>query len=59
MIRLECLYCDRTDYDGVETLPRDWEDIDQIQTCRETISGSAFLWATHQGVCPECIELFM
>ena len=64
-IRLGCLYCDRTDFDGVGQLPADWEDIDEVQSydeaIREVAPGdnrrSVLDWETHVGVCPECRQI--
>jgi hypothetical protein len=61
-IRLGCVYCDRSDYDGVDQIPSDWEDIQEIQSyeeaCRsvepDDVKRSVFDWQTHLGVCPEC-----
>ena len=62
IIRLGCLYCDRTDYDGVNELPAGWEDIHEIQSVEEAYrpvteeepQRSVLDWETHLGVCPEC-----
>jgi len=64
-IRLGCLYCDRTDFDGVDQLPTDWEDIDEVQSCEEAIREvppddkrrSVLDWETHLGVCPDCRQI--
>jgi len=61
-IRLACLYCDREDFDGVDVIPSDWTEVDEVQTfeesCREACPTDAkvsvFDWYTHLGVCPEC-----
>lgn len=31
-IRLACLFCDRDDCDGVETIPASWFSVDEIQS---------------------------
>ena len=48
-IRLACEKCDRDDFDGVDELPTDWEDI-----CEALITGNGSEWWTHIGLCPEC-----
>ena len=61
-IRLGCANCDRTDFDGIDELPPDWTDVDEVQSFAESIrevdwndqSRSALDWPTHLGVCPEC-----
>ena len=60
-IRLGCHRCDRDDFDGVETLPKDWCDIQEVQSYEDAMHeisandpGSAFDWQTHLGTCPEC-----
>ena len=61
-IRLACLICDREDFDGVDVLPSDWEDIAEVQTYEESIreiarddpDGDVTAWHTHLGVCPHC-----
>jgi hypothetical protein len=61
-IRLACLICGREDFDGVDVLPSDWEDIEEVQTYEESISeiapddpdGDVTAWHTHLGVCPDC-----
>ena len=47
--RLACEKCDRDDFDGVETLPTDWEDIAEATT-----TGNDSQWWTHIGMCPDC-----
>lgn len=62
IIRLACRFCDRNDFDGVESLPADWFDIDEVQTYEDSTrevdladqSESVLDWFTHLGVCPEC-----
>lgn len=34
-IRLGCMYCERDDFDGVDTLPEDWEDIEEVRSYEE------------------------
>ncbi len=61
-IRLGCICCYREDFDGIDKLPNDWEDIDEMQSYEESIqevdpddpSGDVTFWETHIGVCPEC-----
>lgn len=62
-IRLGCYSCDRNDFDGVDELPGDWEDIVPVQSWEEAISPvesdsddgrSALDWQTHLGTCPDC-----
>ena len=61
-IRLGCANCDRTDFDGVDELPADWTDIDEVRSFAEAIqevdfedhSRSVLDWQTHLGMCPEC-----
>jgi hypothetical protein len=60
-IRLGCLYCDREDLDGVDVLPTDWEDVDEVRSyedaCRPAAiddrSRSVIDGQTNLGVCPE------
>ena len=61
-IRLGCTSCDREDFDGVDELPTDWDDIDEVRSFAEATrevdfddtSRSPLDWHTHLGVCPEC-----
>lgn len=62
-IRLGCSSCDRTDFDGVDELPGDWDDIIQVQSWEEAIrpvesdsddGRSALDWQTHLGTCLDC-----
>ena len=61
-IRLGCIHCDRNDFDGVDALPEDWEDIAEVlsydEATREVAiddqTRSVLDWQTHLGVCPEC-----
>ena len=62
LIRLGCMHCDRDDFDGVDTLPDDWEDIEEVRSYDEATrevaaddqTRSVFDWQTHLGVCLEC-----
>ena len=50
--------CDRDDFDGVDTLPEDWEDIEEVRSYDEAMrevavddqTRSVFDWHTHLGV---------
>ena len=61
-IRLGCVVCDREDFDRIDKLPTDWEDIDEVQSFEESIQevgpddpdGDVTFWETHMGVCPDC-----
>lgn len=61
-VRLGCLYCDRSDFDGVDTIPSDWTDVHEVRSLEESCrpvephdrGRSVFDWETHLGVCPEC-----
>ena len=61
-IRLGCQHCDRNDFDGVDKLPKDWDDICRVRSITEALrevdqddmTRSVFDWQTHLGVCPEC-----
>jgi hypothetical protein len=61
-IRLGCDHCDREDFNGVDELPTDWTDIQNVRSFEEATrevafddqSRSVFDWQTHLGVCPEC-----
>ena len=61
-IRLGCIVCSREDFDGIDKLPTDWEDIDEVQSFEESIQevrpddpdGDVTFWETHMGVCPDC-----
>lgn len=61
-IRLACLYCDRTDGDGIARLPDNWTDIGEVQSYEEACQPvelddqqrSVMDWHTHLGVCPNC-----
>ncbi len=64
-IRLGCQHCDRNDFDGVDKLPIDWDDICRVRSIKEALcevdpydmTRSVFDWQTHLGVCPECKAL--
>lgn len=63
-IRLACMFCDRTDFDGVDEIPTNWFSVDESRACGELLRETGFIdnpsgWYTHLGVCPECqtIEL--
>ena len=61
-IRLGCISCLRDDFDGIDVLPNDWEDIDEVQSYEDSLrevlpddpGGDVMFWETHLGVCPEC-----
>ena len=62
LIRLGCMHCDRDDFDGVDVLPEDWEEIGEVRSYDESMrevavddqTRSVFDWQTHLGLCPEC-----
>ena len=64
-IRLGCIHCDRNDFDGVDALPEDWEDIDEVlsydeatrEVAADDLTRSVFDWQTHLGACPECQQI--
>ncbi|MEZ6117118.1 MAG: hypothetical protein R3C28_11170 [Pirellulaceae bacterium] len=61
-IRLACHLCDRTDFDGIDVLPDDWDDIQEIQSLADSLriipvddtKNSPLEWYTHLGTCPDC-----
>lgn len=61
-IRLGCQHCDRGDFDGVDKLPKDWDDVSRVRSLEEALrevdeddtTRSVFDWQTHLGTCPEC-----
>jgi hypothetical protein len=61
-IRLGCQHCDRSDFDGVDKLPKDWDDVSRVRSLEEALrevdeddtTRSVFDWQTHLGTCPEC-----
>ena len=65
-IRLGCMHCDRTDFDGVDTLPEDWEDVDEVRSYDEAtrevpfddMTRSVLDGQTHLGTCPECKAIY-
>ena len=64
-IRLACGRCDRTDFDGVDSIPQDWDDVSEFQSYARAIQmvkaddnkRSVTEWYTHIGICPECTKL--
>ena len=36
-IRLGCQYCDRSDFDGVDKLPKDWDDVSRVRSLKEAL----------------------
>ena len=62
-IRLACLFCDRDEMDGVDEVPADWMDVDQVQSYESAMAeaepddADASVWWTHVGVCPDCQEI--
>ena len=63
-IRLGCVHCDRSDFDGVIELPTDWLNVTEVQSYESSIQPvdatdegrSALDWSTHLGVCPACSD---
>lgn len=59
-IRLACFGCDREDFDGIDEIPKDWVDVDEVQSYEDSIKpvedrvGEVGLWWTHLGCCPDC-----
>lgn len=58
-IRLGCMFCDRSDGDGIDAIPSSWFAVEQVQdfdvsTQDMRSNGSDAHWQTHLGVCPEC-----
>jgi hypothetical protein len=61
-IRLGCISCWRDDFDAIDELPADWEDIDEVQSYEDSVrevhhddpGADIIFWETHMGVCPEC-----
>lgn len=58
-IRLACLFCDRDDCDGVETVPVAWFSVAETQAYEASlqeacIGADPWAWYTHLGVCPDC-----
>lgn len=52
-IRLACMYCDRSDCDGVYEIPADWLDVDALEDF-QIHAHTASEWWTHLGTCPDC-----
>lgn len=65
IIRLGCMTCDRTDFDEIDKLPDDWENIEEVRSYEEATrevdiddtTRSVFDWQTHLGTCPDCQRL--
>jgi hypothetical protein len=61
-IRLGCIRCYREDFDGVDVLPDDWEDIEEVQSLEDSLreidpddpDEDVTFWETHMGVCRDC-----
>ncbi|HEY2827896.1 MAG TPA: hypothetical protein VGJ04_09875 [Pirellulales bacterium] len=62
-IRLGCVACDRDDFDCVDALPTDWEEITEVQSYESSLVPKGFSdrdnescldWQTHLGICPDC-----
>jgi len=61
-IRLACTGCDRSDFDGVQRVPKSWADVHRVQSYRDSKrvvpdgdpSFSVLEWYTHLGTCPDC-----
>ncbi|QDT71336.1 hypothetical protein I41_04930 [Lacipirellula limnantheis] len=58
-IRLGCMFCDRSDSDGIDAVPTSWFSVEQVQdldvsTQAMSSDRSDAAWQTHLGVCPEC-----
>lgn len=61
-IRLACRHCDTKEYDLVDEIPADWDDIEEVQSLSASLeevpsgddSRSVLEWYTHLGICPEC-----
>lgn len=62
-IRLACLLCDADDCDGIDAVPADWQDVDEVQSYEEATSEASMddepssVWWTHLGVCPDCQQV--
>lgn len=37
-IRLACESCDREDFDGIDAIPDDWEDVTEVQSYEDSIA---------------------
>ena len=55
LIRLACQDCDRTDFDFIYELPKNWVCVEEANE-HEKSPGEYYLWFTHIGTCPECQE---
>jgi hypothetical protein len=64
-IRLACMYCDTEEFDGVDSIPDGWINVEFYQSYEESLvevptenaNGKSVLdWYTHLGVCPKCNE---
>jgi hypothetical protein len=61
-IRLACGQCDRMDFDGIDSIPDDWDDVSEFQSYGRAIAmvkpddnrRSVMEWYTHIGTCPDC-----
>ena len=61
-IRLGCVCCRRTDFDGISAVPSDWGDVDEVQSFEASrreidlndLNGEIVFWETHVGMCPDC-----
>ena len=58
-IRLGCLRCNRDDFDGVDRIPNNWVDVDEVPSCADALThaesfDSVTFWQTHLGLCPDC-----
>lgn len=53
-IRLACMNCDRTDFDGVKRIPKDWESVEEAVPSEPKELWFCSNWWTHLGWCPEC-----
>ncbi len=61
-IRLACLFCDCDEFDGVDRVPANWRDVDEVQAYEDAMTEAGLIdqestvWWTHLGVCPACQE---
>ncbi len=54
-IRLSCNYCDREDFDGINEIPADWDNVEFVRTQAENEADEEdSSWWTHIGTCPDC-----
>jgi hypothetical protein len=62
-IRLACLLCDAEECDGIDEVPADWQDVDEVQSYEDATSEKSLegqpssAWWTHIGVCPDCQKI--